>query len=180
MLSNFRILSIDPGTNFTGTSILDIDLNNDIKLKFVETIKAVNLAKKNNSILHVYGSRFTRIHVTGQQITKLLLEYNPDAVISESPYLGKFPQSFAALTEILSEFRRRTFAYNVSVPFITIDPSTVKKSLGVKGTSGDKKLMRKAIEKIKFKNSDYSNYNLLDEHSIDAIAVGLWYLKEMY
>jgi hypothetical protein len=57
--------------------------------------------------------------------------------------------------------------------FDTIDPSTIKKSIGVKGNSGDKELMREAVRKI---TNNSVPVDIMDEHSIDSIAIGYaWY-----
>ena len=173
MTCTIRILSIDPGTNHTGVSILDVS-KDGIEVIFAETINAVKLARQHESITWVYGSRFARIRVTGDRISHLLDEYEPNMVITELPYMGRFAQSFGALTELVAEFKSRVYCYDPSMPLDGIDPSSVKKHMGVKGTSNDKDEMTVALEKRCLSYSKYINPSNLDEHAIDSICVGLW------
>lgn len=175
-----RILALDPGTNRTGVSIIDYDDNDGTPLVImVETIKADRLSLQIQYVIDVHGSRFARILSTGDRLRILLEMYQPDAVASESPYLGRFPQSFAALTEILTEFRRRLFEWEPSKTLHVIDPSTVKVFMGVKGTSPDKDLMTKALAKKALLYSEYINPNDLDEHSIDSLCVNLCFANRL-
>ena len=54
-------------------------------------------------------------------------------------------------------------------PLYMIDPPSVKKAVGAQ-TRGDKDAVKKAIKLIK--ELEMVNFNNLDEHSIDATAVG--------
>ena len=110
------------------------------------------------------------------RLAKLLLMYKPDKIVSESPYLGKFPASFAALVELLYAFRLTVFDYNPSIYMFTIDPPTVKKHMGVKGTSSDKTLMQQGLKKKKINYNEYRFLDL-DEHAVDAMCVGLTFVS---
>ena len=82
-------------------------------------------------------------------------------------------KAFAALTECMHSMRNAMYSQNPNRVFHTIDPSTIKKSVGVSGKSGDKELMRKAVQGIA---GSMVNVDWLDEHAIDSIAVGYsWY-----
>ena len=175
MLASARILSIDPGTNFTGATIMDITSDGVITTIFADTIKTEWLIRTSNPMVEIHGKRFTKINHIGESIAELLRIYNPNVVISEAPYLGRFPQSFAALVELLMELRHRLFQYNVSMPLLSIDPSSVKKSMGVKGNSSDKGEMTIALHKEKIKH--IRPVDTMDEHTVDATCVGLYYIK---
>lgn len=173
-----RIMSIDPGTNCTGVSIIDY-INEAPFVLMSETIKADKLAKKYKYVADVHGSRYARILATADRISLLLEQYNPDGIISESPYMGRFAQSFAALTELLSAIRDRVFEYDPALALNIIDPSTVKKFMGVKGTDGDKNNMLVALHKKQLLYSEYIVFDSLDEHAIDSICIGLFYINKL-
>lgn len=173
-LNSYTILSIDPGTNCTGVSILQI--NNDTKAVVIlhsETIKAEKLALGYIFVMGIHGLRYAKILSVADRIDKLLRVYSPDLIVTESPYMGRFAQAFAALTELIAEIRNRVFLYNPNMVLNTVEPSIVKKNLGVKGTSGDKNAMREAILKYPLSYRSYIEPENLDEHAIDSIAVGL-------
>lgn len=169
-----RLLAIDPGTNRTGFSV--IDYKDEIPLVvYAGTALADRLIKKESWISDIHGARFNRIIMTGEELYNLLVEYTPDAVVSESPFMGSFAQSFAALTEMVYEFKKVVMKYNTSMPLEVISPSEVKKFMGVKGTSGDKDLMKEALNKKVLSYVEFLNPADLDEHAIDAICINLWF-----
>lgn len=178
-MSHFaRILSIDPGTNRTGFAILDIDIDGNITIPFAETFAADHYVKRFKFLSSIHGSRFARIHLTGKQLSRLLHLYTPDIVGSEAPYLGKFPQSYAALSELLHEFKSCTHDYSLSIPLEYIDPASVKVVVGVKGKSGDKNKMTRALRKIKINYIDVDP-TAFDEHTVDAVCVGVYYVRKL-
>ncbi len=172
-----RILSIDPGTNRTGVSILEY--RDAPFVLFSETIYAEKMLYQQPYIEEIHGSRFARIYITASHIEKLLYIYKPDIVVSESPYMGKFANSFAALTELITSIRMMTFHYNDRLEFVLIDPASVKKFMGVSGKSGDKELMRKALTKQQLSYESSISINNLDEHAVDSIAIGLWLIDKL-
>lgn len=168
----FYYLSIDPGTNSLGL-----------------TINAVNFATKEKKIVHSYtahidklaqllygdslvltqGLRFAKMQVCRDVIFKMACEWEIQAVVSESPYMGRFPQAFSALVECIQAMHLGIMDYNSLMPFNLIDPATVKKAMGVKGNSGDKNAMRNAVANILPAEFDI---NYFDEHAIDSMGVG--------
>lgn len=175
----FTILSIDPGTSCTGISILKISEGQTVHVHHVETIKAERRALRYVFVNGIHGARYAKILAVADRIAEMLEIYKPDVVVSESPYMGRFAQSFGALTELLAEIRNRLFIYDPSMFLNTLEPSVVKKHLGVKGTSGDKNEMSAAVLKQLLSYSTYINPVELDEHSIDSIAVGLCFLSKL-
>ena len=173
------VLSIDPGTNCTGVSIITYEEGQDPFIHHVETIKAERLALRYMFVIGIHGIRYAKILAVADRLYKLFTVYKPDMVVSESPYMGRFAQAFGALTEMLAEIRNRLFLYNATMYLNTLEPSIVKKFLGVKGTSGDKEAMRTAVLKQALSYSTYIKPEELDEHSIDSIAVGLCFISKL-
>ncbi len=177
MRNYHRILSIDPGTNHLGYSISDVnmaDKSQPMAVVEVNTLNAVSLSKQFTTMLEIHGDKVTKLYALEQAIKRILERFKPDMVVSESPYMGQFPQAYAALVECLKSIRSALIDFDPCMPLNMIDPATIKASVGVSGKSGDKELMTKAIENLIKENKLILNDkpDTLDEHSIDAIAVG--------
>ena len=175
---SLRILSIDPGTSYTGICIADLFSDDILRVRFVETINAERLAKHLRDIEHIYGARYARILAIGNQLQHLLELYSPDVIVSEAPFYNPSrPQAYGALVEVVTMLKTTVCRYNSSLTFVSIDPSTVKKGVGVSGASGDKDLMKLALQKCNILYEAYLNPNSFDEHSVDAVAVAFGYCK---
>lgn len=168
------MISIDPGTNCLGIAISMLDVTTGkMTLEEAYTVDIKTVAKLYASHIEAYyGDRAAKLYAVEYLMFNLVRAWQPAIVASEGPYLGKFPQAYAALVECLSAIQRGCRNYSQSLPVKVFDPATVKKSLGVPGNSGDKALIANAIANTP--RIDTSNVNLfiLDEHSTDAIAVG--------
>lgn len=175
----FRILSIDPGSYTMGVAISEYDFDANIfKVIDATTISLDKLIDKNSTLFQVHGEKVARLVTVESAISKMLFAWRPSVVVCESPYMGQFPQAFASLVECVSSVRRAVMRYVETLPLHVIDPATVKKNVGVSGKSGDKDKMSVAITK----QSDLSfstdvNVEELDEHSVDAVAVGYAYYR---
>ncbi len=170
----FIYLSIDPG-NMLGTTINAITPDNQWCVLHTHTtnVNALIYHKFPRELIELQGERLFREIVTTEIVQKFATDWGVNIVVSESPYMGRFPQAFATLTECMVAIRKACYNYNAYMNFDTIDPSTIKKSVGVKGNSGDKELMREAVRKI---TNNSVPVDIMDEHSIDSIAIGYaWY-----
>lgn len=171
----FIYLSIDPGTSMLGTTVNAITPDNQwVVLHTCTTnISALLQHKYPKYLLELHGERFFKSQLAGEVISKFAIDWDVNKIVSESPYMGKFAQAFAALTECMLCMRLSGYAYDPYTLMGTLDPATIKNHVGVKGNSGDKEKMREAVRKIA---GNMVNVDLLDEHAIDSIAVGYaWY-----
>lgn len=180
--TDYRIMAIDPGTNTLGISILSRDLTtNIINLEYSTTLVAENMLNPYAGVVEHYGIRFAKLYALQNSLSYLMREFQIDDVVSESPYLGRFPQAFAALTEAMCMIRAAILQYNPYINLTTIDPATIKMLCGVSGKSSDKTLMQRSILSL----ADTGRLSVdvtvplleLDEHSIDSIAAGYAYLN---
>lgn len=178
------ILSIDPGTKSLGISILDFTYFNvspnelGFKLEILDTrtVNIENLAKlKYGTLLDDHSLRELKVKACYDTIMKMVNTWTPAIVISEAPYMGRFPLAFGALVECLQAIRDAVRDYDVDLPFCSIDPATIKKQVGVKGNSGDKNAMTKAMFKLFPEQLDKLEH--LDEHAIDSLGVGYAWSK---
>jgi Holliday junction resolvasome RuvABC endonuclease subunit len=170
-----RIIGIDPGTETLGVSVLDVSLTtNQIVLQYVSTYTATQLIRLFHLqwISQVHGDRIARLKAHEENLYSLFTTFRPHEIVSESPYLGRFPAAYAALVECMSVIRSAVMRYDFRMPLHTLDPPTVKTRLGVSGKSGDKTHMREGLLRLPdLENPQRIPIELLDEHSIDAMAV---------
>lgn len=172
----FRVMALDPGTDTLGIAILDVNMN----LGTVNVISAIThsgakLGRRYTTITESHGERASRIYAHEQNIYHQLTWWRPHAIISESPYMGRFPQAFAALVECMGAIQRAVMRYNPAMILETVDPTTAKKCVGVthrKSTKDDVRVGVMSMSNIIF--PDKSIIDNLDEHSTDAIAVGYY------
>lgn len=168
-----NLLSVDPGIRFTGTSILQVDNGGKIKVIYVETIIVENQIKRTDDIVTIYGERYAKQLAIATQISKLIDHYDVPYVVSEAPFLkpGR-SRIFESLVGILAVVRHTIQLNHYGCLFETIDPKTVKMSVGVHAGSKDKNDMAVAVKKLPITWDKEIDINSLDEHSIDSIAVG--------
>lgn len=168
----FHYLSIDPGTNSLGITINAVDFaTKEKKIVHSTTAHIDKLAQMlyGDSLILTHGLRFAKMQACKDVIFKMACEWEIQAVVSESPYMGRFPQAFSALVECIQAMQNAILEYNPLLPFNLIDPATVKKAMGVKGNNGDKNAMRNAVATIMPAEFDI---NMFDEHAIDSMGVG--------
>jgi len=178
----FRIFGIDPGSDNLGISILDVNLiTGKVNVEHAETFTGNKMVKRWQHIADIYGNKGAKLYGQREVLRKEFVKWQPHAVVVERPFVGRFANAIIALSECMAGIRESLICYNYNVPLDTIDPPTVKLSVGVKGNSKDKELMRVAIRTLK--NATYSlssDITTLDEHSCDAIAVAYWRYLELY
>lgn len=175
---HIRIMSIDPGGTTTGIAITDLDmLTGKCYIVDSHTIHLDKLIKrKYGHNVIIYGEKFARIIALKEAMTKLLVAWQPEYIVSEGPYLGSFVTTFASLTSCVMAIRLAIYEWEPYKDVTVLDPATVKKAVGVSGKSGDKNLMRIAVAKRGLIFTDVL-LEKLDEHSVDAIAVGQAYIE---
>lgn len=167
------LIGIDPGSTHLGISIMRVDPTNwTIINTRAKTIHAQKLIDLNSDLVIYHGEKIARIRQLNQKLSTLFAFERPIAVASESPfYSQRRPSAFGVLTEVIDSVREAVYQYNVSMPLTLIDPPTVKKAVGAPGNA-DKEVVKRFV-----KQSPLLNYvgdtplELLDEHSIDSIAV---------
>ena len=171
-MNSFNILSIDPGTTHTGYGLIKADIETlNIHSAKAWSVDASKMIDPQGHDSQLYGERFSRVKMHALKFTSYLNKYKPIVVVSESPFYNpRRPQAFAALLEIVLSIRSSLYEWDPCMQLETIDPSSAKKNIGVKGSSGDKELilsaMRDNVELKQYVQSD------LDEHAADALNIG--------
>lgn len=178
----YRIMSIDQGTDLLGLAIFDVNLKEfTVSLVYVNTFNGTKNARAFPDIAEEFGDRYCRLQTLQDDISRLLYSARPNCVISEAPYLGKFAAAFSAGIECLCMIREVVANYDPSYCLELIDPTSVKKSIGLTGRikkGGEKNVVRdRVLELDKLINCTGKDLSLLDPDSIDAIAVGCYKIK---
>jgi Holliday junction resolvasome RuvABC endonuclease subunit len=169
----FKILAIDPSSNFVGIAILTID-SATFNLIDIETLH-LNLKIVTN-LNDDYTDLFTRMTRLKQHTRDLIESYDIRAIAYERGFAdrskpGAFEPLVTCTTTMAMEFIEQ-------IPLIRIDvfsPGAVKNAMGEKGNC-KKEQMKEACLRNETINK-FVKPNEITEHEIDAIAVGLCWVK---
>ena len=177
-----RFLAIDPGSTKAGIAKFTINNNTDS----IIDIEAGTLNL--DSDLHdtmlsseMHGDKIVRLMKLEYRMLELLNNIHPDAIVCESAFYNpRTPNAYASLTEVIFLLKRATINYNPNIKFSTLSPKTVKEAIGsMKLTDKGKDPIKEAIIKIpEVYNLIYKYINNLDNHAIDAIAIGYTFFKK--
>ena len=180
MKNNIRILSIDPGSAKLGWGILDY--NTTTKTTVVSrfgTIDGARVYKKTRDRIPGMDKRFTTHEGLEYEIKDLVKSYKPDIMASEDTFFNPGrPHAFSSLTLVINMCRRVSW-YLLNKPLYTYAPRAVKQTVAASGDA-NKHTVQSAIasQNIIVKNVRQSPIESLDEHSNDAIAVGLTFIEK--
>lgn len=177
----YRILAIDPGTNTLGTAIIEVDLRNlAARVTYADTHRGDMMAREYEEAMYVHGERTAKLMAHENNLHAMMRHWGVHRVVSESPYMGRFAAAFASGVECLFMIRNAIQRYSPHIALETVDPATVKKTVGVSGKSGDKELMAKALWNLRDPSFVFNvDLNFLDEHAVDACAVGYWLTRQI-
>ncbi len=176
-------MAIDPGSNCTGVSVIEFDcVSKTIISTHAFTIDAKRLAI-NSSFDESFGNRLARIDALRQCLIYYFCHYKPAFTICESPFIGiSRPQAYGALTETICAVRLALAEYDPFQTLFSIDPPSAKIGVGAPGNAKKDVMMSKVCglaPVLNFANGE-QGLAALDEHSIDAIAIGYSLLNRMF
>lgn len=179
--SVFRFIALDPGTETLGVAVFDVDLVTGIaRIPWVSTLRASRSNHFNEYAASIHGDRHARLSAHHDRLVEIFYQWQPQGVASESPYMGRFPQAYAALVECMQMIRSAVSQYDYSLTILTVEPTAAKKAVGVTQRGSNKDLVRDLVlAKPELVFVGDVNPHLLDEHSTDALAVGYFVLQEI-
>ncbi len=177
-LKPYKIMAIDPGSNFLGVSIFGLNYDLSINSVYSRTLDVSGLPESINSNPDIQSERTSKLLKIENEISRILMYENPLAVICEAPFYNRLrPGAFEPLVQVISVINNSIIRYDSNIPFISIEPSVVKKAVGAGYICG-KEEMKEAVFKIQEIIAVLTvDYNRLDEHSIDSIAVGYAFIS---
>lgn len=174
--SEITIVGIDPGSVHLGTAVLRIDLASlQITGTTAHTLNALHVSPQPETLWtsQLFGERLGRIASLEDALLALFEDVEPFMIACEAPFINlRRPQAHGVLMEVICGIRRAVMRYDAWKPLYLIDPASVKNAVGAKGNA-DKDAMKCAL--LRLTNLHYDGelaLESLDEHSIDAIAVG--------
>ena len=176
----YRFISIDPGTETLGVAMWVVDLES--KRAMIENVFTLKASRSNTYVPATamnYGDRYARLNAHYNSLCHIFHFFMPNNVVSESPYMGRFPQAYAALVECMNMLQEAVRSFDYSLRVMAIDPMSAKQSVGVTKRGSNKDLVREQVLALKDISFINNNPYLLDEHSIDAIAVGYHHFKNL-
>lgn len=175
--NRFTIIGIDPGVNNFGISIYNMNNNEIID---INAFTLINAKIKDLSGLNeeTNSDRIIKIRKIQEHFKNILYTVNPILVVCESPFYNpSMPNAYASLVQIIEAIQLTCIEFNNNIIFTLIEPLLMKKTIGAGMMTGkiDVKLSvtntKNIMEKL------LVDINILDEHSIDAIAITYSYLK---
>lgn len=174
---NYNYLAIDPGLNNTGIAIFNMNYKT-LELNSIHAFTIVTDKLRDNTVLDndIYSDRMIKLWKIRSAMIEVLTVYCPANIVCESPFFNRFrPTAYASLVEVLSVFNSVIVEYNPNIMFEPIAPLLVKKTVGA-GMETGKLDVKDSIKRIPYiMNILMNNVEYLDEHSIDAIAIGYTY-----
>ncbi len=171
-----RLVAIDPGNNL-GSAVIDFDY--DAKELIVQDFYTLNLAR------HIPTDEetpdITTILNRQAMLTRFLKNYlevwSPNIACHETAYVphrggGASISSFASLTSNIMMIKLSFRESSKEMPVFAINPTSVKMCV-VGEKSNDKNAVTSALLKDSQLNFSNVDTNKLDQHSADAIAIGV-------
>jgi len=179
--STFTMLSIDPGSDCLGLACFEVAFGSyEIVSVKARTLVGTKMLGKDTWAEEIHGNRLARIRVLEETLLRIFNMEEPVFIVSEAPFINmRRPQAYGALTEVICAIRNAVFNYDPWKKLLLIDPPTVKKAVGAPGNAGKDDVK---LHLLKFSGLNYSGDTSLadlDEHSIDAICVGLAHRKTL-
>jgi Holliday junction resolvasome RuvABC endonuclease subunit len=173
------MVAIDPGLNTTGVAVYILD-SRTYKPTSIEAFTLVSDKLYNYTGLddECYTERQVKLEKIYLKLMNIYSYYRPSIVIYEAPFINfRRPMAYGALLEVVSTIKSSVMHHDPNIQTHGVEPLLVKKTVGASLTS-NKGDVKSGISQIPILTSAIlNNFNHLDEHSIDAIAVGYTFLK---
>lgn len=171
------LLAVDPSSTTIGYSVLEFDMDYSI-FNILEAGSFCAAIPKSNAYLNeICDARHRRFIIIKEFISRKLSEYSFSDVYCEDTYLKNgMSDAYASLLGCIQAVKDAVIDCSYTLPITLIPASSVKSGLGVKGDSGDKLLMLKALQdREHFIKPPNEGFILgLDQHAIDAICIGTY------
>ena len=169
------LVSFDPGTTCVGMALYELD---PIRLKIRRCEAKTFIAK--NSVLDrryasIHGEKNARLHYLRNKILDELIYFGPHYAFCEDTYYNRLrPSAYGPLVESTSSLRSAVEEYDPLTPLRTIESSSAKKTLHIKGSGPTlKDKVREAVLACSEIADVYSgNLYECDEHSFDSLLIG--------
>lgn len=174
-------MGIDPSTRNMGVTVIDVDLgvSKPFELKYGNTIYG-------DKCLFDIPPQYDDTDDTGvsarsfglaRSLGTLLELYKPDWVICEDNYLQHSPGTFKQLITFVCMVTEQCKLNGTHVSYVL--PNLAKAIVGANFKGSEKADVREGLLKYSWLTPGDVAIDLLDEHSVDAGAVGLWGAEQL-
>lgn len=178
------IMGIDPGTNTLGVSRLDIDpktlrlvTTHAITYQADKCFRYTEYEKEDAALM-----RYARLAWHEENLKQIFMDNEPFQLAVESNFMNiRNASAYGPLVESMSAIRRAYYAYDNLRKLHLVTPAAAKKSVGAPTRGGGKEVVTHALKKMHQLLGVSKTYlDTLDEHAIDAIAIGFHRYTELY
>lgn len=173
------VIGIDPGTEKLGVAFIEFSCI-DFKIYKCGALTLVgSKLPRSEWTNQMYSDRYSRIAALEEELLNIFNDTLPLIISSESPFINvRRPAAYGALVEVVCGIRSAVHRYSPWRILSFCPPSSVKQAIGAPGNA-DKDVVKKNILTIEeLVNTCESILANLDEHSIDALAVAYYTLKQ--
>ena len=168
MNNSFNIVGVDPGSNYVGVSVLNIN-SSTFQINSIAS-ETINLSKIKSRTEPNYDITYKMDNLL-QYLISLFNTIIPSVVSIENPFMfSKRPGAVIPLAKSLAIIEQAAITYNDGVLIYRISPSEVKNAIGAKGNA-DKDTMLTTLEHHSILRH-YIDIERMSEHEIDAVAMG--------
>lgn len=174
------VIGIDPGSVNLGVGVIwyNVDTCN-IDATEAKTYNGERMGR-GSWITERSGDRAGRIAAHRDNLLRIFNIVQPAVIASESPFFNqRRPQAYGALTEVVCAIREAVQLHDSWKHLQLIDPPTVKNAVGAKGNAGKEEVKEKLLGLSHINYQGDVPLAMLDEHSIDAIAVAYCQLRRL-
>lgn len=188
----FSIMGLDPGSFTFGTALIYVDITSlQIRSANMQTFNAMDPTggrQVNHWMLDTHAPRAMRFRELAWMLGQSLVINRPTVVACESPFFNPSnPNAYQVLVEGMKTVENALYAYDPTYPLYRIDNTSAKKA--IMPTAPDAIEHLKSIKDSKLKVqfcvsihpelSRLVNFNIHDEHSIDALIIGYTQLQRL-
>lgn len=174
-----RIMACDPGTTTLGLSLIEVDIDNFEELPRVvwsDTISVKNPRVEDDLFL-IDGGRKWRVEEIQKQMIEVIEFAQPSFFITETPFFRRGKMSaYESGVELQTMIHEAVRSLSLTTKVYGINPISVKHYIGVDHIGTGKEEVRQAVLEV-FKDHTDIDLSVLDEHSIDSIAVGHYFWR---
>jgi Holliday junction resolvasome RuvABC endonuclease subunit len=176
----YKILGIDPGLNHTGVSIFTLDQFSSILEIEAHTLHIERLPNCTEYDPIEHSERFIKLSKLYWLMHEAILTHQPVSIAIEAPFYNrKFPAAYGALLEVVSYVYQSVVDVNPNIYFKAIEPIVVKQAVHA-GIKTGKLDVADSIRKIpEIMRALRGDFDTLDEHAVDSIAVAYAFLKHI-
>ena len=122
----YRIMGIDPGTNYMGYGILEVEGN------------ALRSVVMGDIVLHTMSDPYRKLHYIFKRVGKLIEDYDPQEVALESPFFGTNVQSMLKLGRAQGVAMAAALSHDR--PVFEYAPTRIKQSISGTGSASKEQI----------------------------------------